>query len=76
MLVLVRDSLADHVLRLAHYERLAARDYPEPATLTGHDLDQYLVLRGGIRVEEFWVGWLTEYLEAHGLDTLDDRGEA
>ncbi len=64
VLVLVRDSLADHVLRLAHYERLAARDYPEPATLTGHDLDQYLVLRGGIRLEEFWVGWLTEYLEA------------
>ena len=26
-------------------------------------LDRYLVLRGGIRLEEFWVGWLTEYLE-------------
>ena len=64
MLDLVRDNLADHALRLAHYERLATRDYPEPATLTGHDLDQYLVLRGGIRLEEFWVGWLTEYLEA------------
>jgi hypothetical protein len=41
------------------------RDYPDPASLTGPDLDQYLVLRGGIRLEEFWVDWLTEYLEAH-----------
>jgi DNA-binding PadR family transcriptional regulator len=76
VLAVARDNLADHALRLAHYEHLATRDYPDPTALTGHDLDQYLVLRGGIRVEEFWVGWLTEYLEAHGLDTLDDRGEA
>ena len=42
------------------------RDYPAPrAPSTGADLDQYLVLRGGIRLEEFWVDWLTEYLEAH-----------
>ena len=24
----------------------------------------YLVLRGGIRLEQFWVDWLTEYLDA------------
>ena len=60
-----RDHLADHALRLAHYAHLAERDYPEPAGLSGHALDQYLVLRGGIRVEEFWVGWLEEYLAAH-----------
>jgi hypothetical protein len=23
------------------------------------------VLRGGIRLEQFWVAWLTEYLDAH-----------
>ena len=49
--------------RLAHYEQLAKRDYPEPERLAGRDLDQYLVLRGGIRLEGFWVDWLTEYLE-------------
>lgn len=61
----VRQQRADHATRLAHYEHLAARDFPDPAALTGQDLDVYLVLRGGIRLEQFWVGWLTEYLEAH-----------
>ena len=28
-------------------------------------LDQWLVLRGGIRMEQFWVEWITEYLDAH-----------
>ena len=51
--------------RLEHYRRLSKRDYPEPRDLSGLELDQYLVLRGGIRLEEFWVDWLTEYLEAH-----------
>ena len=61
----VREQLADHVARLDHYERLAARDFPEPGTLSGQDLDIYLVLRGGIHLERFWVDWLTEYLQAH-----------
>jgi DNA-binding PadR family transcriptional regulator len=56
---------AEHATRLAHYELLATRDYPEPARLTDQDLDVYLVLRGGIRLERFWVDWLTEYLDAH-----------
>jgi DNA-binding PadR family transcriptional regulator len=60
----VRAHRADHATRLAHYERLAADDFPQPPT-GGHDLDVYLVLRGGIRLEQFWVGWLTEYLESH-----------
>ena len=65
VLDVVRTNLADHQLRLTHYEQLEQRDYPAPATLAGHALDQYLVLRGGIRTERFWVEWLTEYLEAH-----------
>ena len=57
---------ADHATRLAHYESLAARDFPSgPVGLAGRDLDVYLVLRGGIRLEQFWVEWLTEYLDAH-----------
>lgn len=57
--------VADHRTRLAHYEALAARDYPRPDRLTGQDLDTYLVLRGGILQETFWITWLTEYLDAH-----------
>ncbi|MEQ6902198.1 PadR family transcriptional regulator [Nocardioides sp. YIM 152588] len=60
----VRAHLADHVTRLDHYRALMKRDYPEPSALTGADLDHYLVLRGGILLEESQVAWLTEYLEA------------
>lgn len=56
---------ADHALRLAYYEQLEKRDYADPAGLTGPDLDQYLVLRGGVLMETFWVSWLDEYLTAH-----------
>jgi DNA-binding PadR family transcriptional regulator len=68
VLDVVRADLADHRTRLAHYAQLAERDYPEPEALTGLALDQYLVLRGGIRLEEFWVEWLEEYLQAHEED--------
>jgi DNA-binding PadR family transcriptional regulator len=61
----IRDHLADHQTRLDVFQQLAKRDYPEPSTLTGQALDQYLVLRGGIRMEEAWVAWLDEYLTAH-----------
>jgi DNA-binding PadR family transcriptional regulator len=61
----VREQRADHATRLTHYEMLADRDFPEPAALSGRALDVYLVLRGGIRLERFWVDWLTEYLQAH-----------
>jgi hypothetical protein len=65
VLDVVRANLAEHATRLDHYRALRDRDYPEPDSLAGLELDQYLVLRGGIRLEEFWVDWLTEYLEAH-----------
>ena len=66
VLDVVRAALADHHARLAHYEHLRTRDYPaDPTVLTGLELDQYLVLRGGILLERGWVDWLTEYLEAH-----------
>lgn len=71
VLDVVRANLADHRLRLAHYEQLEKRDSvrggPTPETLTGQQLDQWLVLRGGIRTERFHVEWLTEYLEAHEM---------
>lgn len=61
----VRANLADHHTRLDHYRGLMARDYPDPGELTGLELDQYLVLRGGILLEEMWTAWLTEYLDRH-----------
>jgi DNA-binding PadR family transcriptional regulator len=64
VLTQVEAHRAEHATRLAHYEQLAA-GFPTPGALEGHDLDVYLVLRGGIRLEQFWVDWLTEYLTAH-----------
>jgi hypothetical protein len=65
VLAQVEEHRAEHAARLAHYEQLAARDFPRPEELTEQQLDLYLVLRGGIRLEQFWVEWLTEYLDAH-----------
>ena len=61
----IAELVNDHRIRLTHYEGMAARDYPEPDRLEGQALDTYLVLRGGILQETFWIAWLTEYLEAH-----------
>ena len=79
----LRGNLADHRVRLAHYRQLAEA-YDDVDDLTGPVLDQYLVLRGGIRLEEFWIGWITEYLRAHGaephptddpISPISDQGE-
>lgn len=64
------NALADYRARLAHFEFLAKRDYPEPEALTGLELDQYLVLRGGILMQTALVDWLTEYLDVY--DTATD----
>ncbi|TNM47228.1 PadR family transcriptional regulator [Nocardioides albidus] len=61
----LRRQLDEHTKRHSLYEFLAARDFPDPDALSGPDLDIYLVLRGGLLVEEFWIRWLTEYLDAH-----------
>ena len=73
VLDVVRANLAEHQARLAHYETLAARDHPAPSALKGQELDSFLVLRGGIRFEEFWIAWLEEYLAAHTRDPLGAR---
>ena len=59
----VEANLADHQARLAHYRHLEQRDHPDPEQQSDQQRDQWLVLRGGIRLEEFWTGWLTEILE-------------
>lgn len=61
----LRRQLDEHTKRHSLYEFLAARDFPDPGRLSDGDLDIYLVLRGGLLMEEFWIRWLTEYLDAH-----------
>lgn len=56
---------ADHVLRLAHYRELEQQQFAHPDRLDAAQRDQWLVLRGGIRLEQFWIDWITECLEAH-----------
>jgi DNA-binding PadR family transcriptional regulator len=62
---------AEHATRLAHFEQLEARDYPDPSVLEGAELDRYLVLRGGVLLERFWVDWLGEYVSAHQPSLLE-----
>lgn len=64
----LRRQLDEHTKRLSLYEFMATRDFPDPGALSGADLDIYLVLRGGLLMEEFWVRWLTEYIDAHTTD--------
>ena len=59
------DLRADHATRLAHYEKLEREQFPDTASLDKAGLDQWLVLRGGLRMERFWIDWITEYLDAH-----------
>jgi DNA-binding PadR family transcriptional regulator len=46
------------------YLSLAKRQFPDPSTLHGAALHQYLVLRGGIRAEEGSIDWLDEVAAA------------
>jgi DNA-binding PadR family transcriptional regulator len=64
LLVHVEALRAEHRSRLAHFEQLEHEQFPDPSSLAGRDLDTWLVLRGGIRQERFWVEWLTEYVDA------------
>lgn len=67
VLDVVRAQLADHHSRLDLYRQMCKQQYPSPEQLRDADLDRYLVLRGGIRFEEGWIDWLTEYLTAHEM---------
>lgn len=60
-----RAELARHRAQLAAYEEIEARDFPDPDGLTGQQLDLHLVLRGGLLMEQFWIDWLTEYIDRH-----------
>lgn len=53
-----------HAERLEIYRLIEKRDFPAPDRLSGTELHQYLVLRGGIRVEEGGTAWCQEVLDA------------
>ncbi|QFU85810.1 PadR family transcriptional regulator [Amycolatopsis sp. YIM 10] len=60
----VRRHRDRHAERLDVYREIEKRDFPDPAGLTGQDLHQYLVLRGGVRAEQSFVEWCDEVAEA------------
>ncbi|TSD99972.1 PadR family transcriptional regulator [Skermania sp. ID1734] len=53
-----------HAERLELYRLMEKKDFPAPDQLSGTALHQYLVLRGGIRVEEGFTQWCQEVLDA------------
>lgn len=57
----IRDLHAD---RAALFRTFESDDYPDPGTLSGTALQQYLVLRGGVLSEQGTVEWLDEVLAA------------
>ncbi|MFJ3711433.1 PadR family transcriptional regulator [Streptomyces sp. NBC_01267] len=50
-----------HERQLAEYLAIEERDFAQPA-LSAEARLQYLVLRGGIDLERYWIGWLTAAL--------------
>jgi len=69
VLDVIERAAEEHRQRLENFRAMCARNYPDPSALSGLELDQYLVLRGGILGEESYVAGLREYLTAHGRET-------
>lgn len=65
VLDMARGQRAEHAARHAAYLQMLARQYPQPDELSDADLDRYLVLRAGVRVEEGWLAFLDEYISTH-----------
>lgn len=57
---------AEHAALLDTYHGYQKRQFPDPSSLSGTAMHQYLVLRGGIRAEENSVEWLDEVLAGIG----------
>ncbi|GAA1592226.1 PadR family transcriptional regulator [Kribbella sancticallisti] len=55
---------AEHAAVLEVYRGIQQRDFPKPGKLSGRELHQYLVLRGGVRAEESFVAWCDEVIQA------------
>ena len=53
-----------HADRLEFYLANEKREFPDPSTLTGARLHQWLVLRGGIGLERGLIDWYDEVIDA------------
>ena len=62
----VRRHRAAHAERLEFYLANEKHEFPDPSTLTGHRLHQWLVLRGGISLERGLIDWYDEVAAALG----------
>ncbi|WP_405490589.1 PadR family transcriptional regulator [Nocardia sp. NBC_00511] len=69
LLTEVKRHRDQHAHRLDLYRAFEKKDYPAPDQLSGPKLHQYLVLRGGVRVEEGIVDWCEEVIDALTRDT-------
>lgn len=64
LLAHLEELIAEHRTRQEHFEQLEREQFPEPTVLPDQRLETWLVLRGGIKQEQFWVEWLSEYADA------------
>ena len=64
-----------HAERLDTYRVIEKRDFPDAHHLSGQSLHHYLVLRGGIRLEQGLVDWCEEMLNALRSDQSRTPGE-
>lgn len=60
----VRRHRALHAERLEYYLANEKHEFPDPASLRGHRLHQWLVLRGGISLERGLIDWYDEVAAA------------
>ncbi|GAA4660964.1 PadR family transcriptional regulator [Streptomyces chumphonensis] len=58
----LRRHLELHRQRLAEYRDIERRDFP-PGRDAEPDRLRHVVLKGGIRLEHFWIEWLSEVLD-------------
>ncbi|MFB6813338.1 PadR family transcriptional regulator [Streptomyces sp. NPDC056347] len=70
----LRRHLGLHRRRLTEYLEIEERDFP-PGRESEEDRLRHLVLRGGIDLENFWIGWLTRALGEHA-ESAHGRPEA
>ena len=73
LLAEVRRHRDEHAARLDLYHSIADHDFPESRPRSGRALHQFLVLRGGIRVEQGFVDWCDEVLAALGSEADSEQ---
>ncbi|MFJ9682732.1 PadR family transcriptional regulator [Streptomyces sp. NPDC101194] len=69
----LRRHLGLHRRQLTEYLEIEKRDFP-PERNSDEDRLRHLVLRGGIDLENFWIGWLTRALTPAGDRTPGPTG--